>query len=100
MKKIESEIEIDLRLANANAHLEMFLKYFGNDLAKKMRYKSLKGLDAIYFYLIERYHWAPGYVRSLSGEELRFLLTEEMHGWTLPSEVIRVISSVEKKRES
>ncbi len=69
------------------AQLNSTLIAFGDDLAKRNNYKKLTGLEAIHFYLIEKYHWQISYVKSLSYNDLQFVLTEEMYGWTLPEEL-------------
>jgi hypothetical protein len=41
----------------AEAQLNYSLYCFGNYLAKREKYKSHAGLDAIHFYLIRKYNW-------------------------------------------
>ncbi len=60
------------------------LDCFGDYLAKKEGYKEHEGIEAIWFYLVQKYHWLPAQVRALNWEDLHFLLDEEMHGWTVP----------------
>lgn len=67
-----------------NYHLELF----GDELAKREKFHSVDGMDAIYLYLVNKYRWLPRDVRSLSFEDLRFLLSEEMHSWKLPNDAI------------
>jgi hypothetical protein len=62
------------------------VEIFGDRLAKKLGYKEHDGIEAIWFYLVEKYHWTPATVRALNGEDLRFLMAEEMKGWVLPPE--------------
>lgn len=65
------------------------LEVFGDTLKKREGWKSdLMGLDAIHYYLVEKHHWLPSVVRAMSLEDLRFALTEEMHGWTLPKDAL------------
>jgi hypothetical protein len=59
---------------------------FGDHLAKREGYKSLNGIEAVHYYLVQKYHWLPATVRSMNFEDLDFLLKEEMHGWQLPKE--------------
>lgn len=58
-------------------HLELF----GDYLAKKNKYREHDGMEAIYFYLIEKYKWKPSDVRAMNSEDIRFLLAEEMSDW-------------------
>lgn len=67
-------------------HLAFSLDCFGDYLAKREKYKFHDGIEAVYFYLIQKYHWLPSEVRAFNWDDLRFLLEEEMHGWTLPEE--------------
>lgn len=48
----------------------------GHHVAKREGYVTHRGLDALYFYLIEKYHWPPSLVRGLNHEELLFLFDE------------------------
>jgi hypothetical protein len=47
---------------------------------------GLLGREAIEHYLINKHHWLPAQVRSLSWEDLRACLHAEIAGWTLPAE--------------
>ncbi len=59
---------------------------FGDHIAKREGYKAFDGIDAVHYYLIQKYNWLPMQVRSLNFEDIKFLLEEEMHGWVLPKE--------------
>jgi lipopolysaccharide biosynthesis glycosyltransferase len=80
--------EVLRRSALLQGELDYNLIVFGDELAKRQKYKEHKGVDALHFYLIEKYHWSLSYVRSLKLEDISFLLREEMRGWTLPKEAI------------
>ena len=60
------------------------LEVFGDALAKDEGYKSLRGMEAVHYYLIHKFSWLPKDVRSMSAEDIRFILTEKMEGWVLP----------------
>lgn len=76
--------EVNKRLHEANAQLDHLLEVFGDTLAKRQGYKSVSGLEAIHLYLIDKHHWLPRDVLSMSFHDIRFALSEELHGWTLP----------------
>ncbi|MGV1097818.1 hypothetical protein ACUUL3_00210 [Thiovibrio sp. JS02] len=78
----------DYDLCVTTGKLKYSLNRFGDHIAKREKYKELKGIDAVHFYLIQKYHWLPSQVRSMSDDDLRFVLTEEMQGWTLPKDTI------------
>ena len=80
--------EVWKRLHNAEGDLVYSLAVFGDKLAKRENYKSLDGLDAIRFYLIHKFSWAPAQVRGMSYEDMQFVLQEEMHNFVLPNEAI------------
>jgi hypothetical protein len=61
---------------------------FGNHLAKREGYKAHSGIEAVQFYLMNKHGWLPSQVRSMSHDDLRFCLEEEMSGWTLPTEAL------------
>jgi hypothetical protein len=72
-RKIKSRHE-----AQAESHFQ--IEAFGDEIAKREGYKAHKGLDAIHFYLVQKYHWTPATVHHLSFDDLEFLLKEEKHG--------------------
>ena len=74
------------KLHDAQGGLDYCLCVFGDVLAKREGYAGLDGIDAIHFYLIHKFAWLPRDVRSMSYDDLRFVLSEELTGWTLPPE--------------
>lgn len=60
------------------------LEVFGDELAKRQGYKEHRGMDTIHFYLLQKFSWPLSHVRGMSADDIRFILAEEMHGWTLP----------------
>ncbi|MDF2395799.1 hypothetical protein GWQ44_09650 [Pseudomonas sp. 3MA1] len=73
------------RLHEAEGQLVYHLAVFGDKLAKREKYKSLEGLDAVRFYLVHKFSWPPAQVRSMSYEDIQFVLQEEMEGFVLPA---------------
>ncbi len=67
-------------------NLAYFLELFGNFLGEREGYKEMDGMEAIYFYLVHKFHWMPKDVRSMSFDDIRFILSEEMVNWTAPPE--------------
>lgn len=61
------------------------LEVFGDSLAEKHGYDGLSGLDAVRYYLMQKHHWLPRDLHSMSHDDLRFALTQELAGWTLPA---------------
>ena len=59
---------------------------FGDHLAEREGYKGNSGIDAVHYYLMSKHGWLPSVVRSMSWDDIRFALSEEMQGWTLPKE--------------
>lgn len=70
----------------ATGNLGFLLEVFGYELASRHSYRDLGGMDAVYLYLINKHHWLPRDVRSLSTDDLLLTLHEEMQGWTAPPE--------------
>jgi hypothetical protein len=90
--------EVDDRLWKAiickrhfEANLDILLEAFGDELAGRCAYREHRGLDAIYAYVAERYHWPPAQVRGMQLEDLRFLLAEEMKGWHAPPALVALL---------
>ena len=73
-------------LRTAEGKLAYMLDVFGDSIAEREGYKSVDGIDAVHLYVIRKYNWLPRDVRSMSAEDLRFVLSEEMHGWTAPKD--------------
>ena len=53
------------------------LYLIGDKLAKREGYSSLSGLDAVYYYLIQKHNWLPSQVKTMNVEDLNFCLEEE-----------------------
>lgn len=70
------------------AHLE----FFGYDLAKREKYSEHVGLDAIHFYVATKFSRPLAEVRAMKLEDLRFLLEEDMKGWTTPKHLRELFS--------
>ncbi|RWB93094.1 MAG: hypothetical protein EOQ57_34955 [Mesorhizobium sp.] len=83
---MDRKYQVLQQLKNAEAGLSYGLHVFGDHIAKREKYRSIDGIQAVHFYLMQKYHWLPAVVRSMSDEDLRFCLTEEMDGWVLPGD--------------
>lgn len=68
-----------------------YLPAFGDVLATRQGYRKHRELDAIYFYLVEKYRWPPAQARALSHDDLLFLLEEEMADWHPPRELLAAV---------
>lgn len=73
------------RLHKAHGELNYMLDVFGNTLAEQQGYKDIDGMEAVYLYLINKHHWLPRDVRSMTPDDLRLALHQEMQGWTAPA---------------
>ena len=69
-------------------HLNYFLDVFGDHNCATRRLWGLSGMESIHFYLIYKFGWLPRDVKSMSLEDVRFVLSQEMDGWKAPEEVI------------
>ncbi len=76
------------KLHEAEGSLMFSIDCFGDYIANREKYNSLDGIDAVYYYLVQKYNWLPAQVRALNFEDLSFLLKEEMHNWTLPQKAL------------
>ena len=84
MKKEHYQAMKTLRLAEGQ--LAYHIDCFGDHLAEREGYKAHSGIKAVQFYLLGKYGWMPSQVRSMSHEDIRFCLEEELLGWPLPKE--------------
>jgi hypothetical protein len=41
-------------------------------------------MEAIHFYLVNKFAWLPKEVMAMTTEHIRFVLCQELEGWTLP----------------
>lgn len=78
--------DIRAQIHYSSGALHFTLEMFGDHIARREGYKAHDGLDAVRFYIINKHGWLPRDVIAMNLDELRFLLEEEMHGWTLPVE--------------
>jgi hypothetical protein len=76
--------QINRRLRVAQAEMQHLIDCFGDHLAEKHKYKSRSGIEAVWFFLVEKYRWTPAVVRALNPDDLQFLLADEMKGWVAP----------------
>jgi hypothetical protein len=74
------------RYYEASGNLNYSLSVFGDHLAQREEYKAHAGMEAVYFYLVQKYHWKPSDVKGMSLDDIRFVLEEEMHGWVMPED--------------
>lgn len=73
------------KLYEVQGSLSYFLEVFGDQLGARQGWKNdLDGIDAVHYFLIQKHNWTPAQVRSMTHEDLRFALSEEMQGWTVP----------------
>ena len=75
-RKPRTVAEAEQRLFDEEAKLKGAFARRGDEIAKAKGYSSLSGLDAVYRYLIDKYHWLPSEVRSLSVDDLCLLLDD------------------------
>jgi hypothetical protein len=95
----EEGYSIRHRLHSATGNLNYVLDCFGDELAKRRGYKDLDGIEAIWFYLIEIHHWLPSQVKAMHPDDIRFLLSQEMHHWTLPKTAISATKKSKTTRD-
>lgn len=60
------------------ADMAFQLDLFGDRLAKREGYKAYTGIEAVHFYLVQKFGWTPEQVRSMKAMDIRFVLREEM----------------------
>jgi hypothetical protein len=78
--------EVRYNLHEVTGRMNYHMELFGDEFAQRNGYKAHNGLDAVHFYLIQKHGWLPRDVRTMSLEDIRFVLEEEMKGWTVPAE--------------
>lgn len=58
----------------AEGEMKSIFSMLGDTIARDQGYEDLRGMDAVFRYLIDKYHWLPHQVRTLSVEDLSLLL--------------------------
>ena len=74
IKKSEKDCQDAL---NVGTQLMAELSDFGDRLAKREGYEQVSGLEAVWYYLMQKYHWTPKRVRSMRLNDIYFCLKEE-----------------------
>jgi hypothetical protein len=74
--KHEEIHEATERLYAADAQLKSAIARQGDQIAEDQGYKGMYGMDAVYRYLIDKYHWLPDQVRRLSTDDINMLLCD------------------------
>ena len=85
--RTKEQYEASKNLHEIQGKINFSLDVFGDHIAEREGYKVHYGIDAIHFYLIQKYNWTPATVRHLPLEDIEFLLAEEKEGWKLPKEL-------------
>ncbi|CAK8718636.1 hypothetical protein GCAAIG_08095 [Candidatus Electronema halotolerans] len=70
-KSDKTEIE------HADNICKQLMAELGDRLAKREGYEQVSGLEAIWYYLIQKHHWTPKRVRAMHLNDLHFCLKEE-----------------------
>lgn len=73
---------------HAEADLFFNLHVFGDHLAKTHGYAHHQGIEAVHYFLMLKHGWLPSQLKSMSAEDLRFAIEEDMAGWTVPPEAL------------
>lgn len=71
-------------LHDVEGKLAYSLAVFGDALAEREGYREVSGIEAVHFYVMHKFRWLPSVVRSMSADDLQFVLKEDMSGWTMP----------------
>lgn len=66
------DVQLELRLQEAR--FWNVYESIGINLAKKYGYEDCDGIDGVYRFLIEKHHWLPHEVRSLSLDDVNMLI--------------------------
>jgi hypothetical protein len=62
--------------ANLQSALAKFLHAKGDKIAKEYGYNNLYGIEAVYYYLIQKHNWLPSQVKGMSYDDLSFCLED------------------------
>lgn len=91
-------LESGVRLKLLEAEQSFYLDAFGEHLAAKHKWEDLRARDAISLYLVKKYHWTLGEIKSLSDDDLKLVLHEEYSAWNPSAEIIVAFQTFSKNR--
>jgi hypothetical protein len=79
MLRTEEELHSDMAKATSDIAGTTYrlLIRIGDKLADREAYSHHKGMDAVHFYLTNKYHWPLAQVRSMTLEDLWFCICED-----------------------
>ncbi|WP_022944642.1 hypothetical protein [Pseudoalteromonas ruthenica] len=86
--RTKEHYEVTWNWHQAQSSLDYMLDVYGDEIAKREGYRELQGIEAVYYYLIHKFNWLPSDVKAMKLEDIRFVLTEEMYGWTAPKDAV------------
>lgn len=81
----KNEFITTLQMNQGKANKLTLLHFYGYVLAEEEGFLVHKGIDAIHWHLVLRFGWPLSAVRSLSIDDLWFLLAERTYGIVLPA---------------
>jgi hypothetical protein len=64
-------------LRQLEAELFSHLENLGDRIAEDNHYDDLDGIEAVQYFLMEKHHWTPAQVKSMSWDDLRFAMSQE-----------------------
>lgn len=71
-------------LHTSKAHTKFHLFLWGEEEAGRRGWRGLDGWEAVQLYLQKEHGLMPAQIQAMDADYVRFLLTEELTGWTIP----------------
>ena len=68
------------QLHQTQANLDYLLELRGDRIASEHGWTNVNGLEAVRYYLMQKHHWTPAELATMSLEHLRFAMSEEPAG--------------------
>ena len=69
--------ELAIQFGKSSEITHRLLDQIGDKLAEREGYSTHSGIDAVLYYLMQKHHWMPSQVRSMTLNDLHFAVSEE-----------------------
>jgi hypothetical protein len=98
-KLYAARLKVALLGACNDTNFHVYLETFGAKLIEQNKWNIVSQREAISLYLAKKHGWTIHYCRDLSDHDLRLILSDEIVGWKVPSDLELVFDPVWKAVE-
>ena len=89
-----AKLQVAILDACNKTNFGVFIEFFGSGLIKKNKWNVSSERDAVSLYLVKKYGWTLDYCEKLETGDMQLILTEEISGWKVPTDLESVFEPV------